>query len=86
MVKQYNPDSRDCRIERKITLMEEKGIGQGKFENYIPWINHYIFSSKGRNTMVMGTTVKRFYELFSDLERNYFYLLDYSPDILDIVF
>lgn len=67
-------------IERKIRL----GFGQGVLENYKPWLNHFSFSSKGRNFITRGVKVNRLYELFSDLERDYYFLLEYNQQVYDI--
>ena len=74
----------DQELEDWIKTRIKEGYGQGYFEDYKAWINHHSFSSLGRNGTVHGNKVKRDFELFSDLERNYFYILDYSNRIEDI--
>lgn len=67
-------------IERKI----KKGIGFGILEKYQPWIKTYSISSKGRVTRMKGWKTGRLHHLLSDLERNYFLLLDWNDDVVDI--
>jgi hypothetical protein len=67
-------------IEKKL----KEGRGSGIGEDYKPWIKIQDVPSKGRSTRVKGTKVKRQYELLSDMERDFFYLLEFSDDVVDI--
>ncbi|WP_371149053.1 TnsA endonuclease N-terminal domain-containing protein [Aneurinibacillus sp. REN35] len=58
--------------------------GQGIGVEYLPWIKIQDVPSKGRPTRLKGIKIPRQFEFLSDLERNYFYLLEYSELIVDI--
>ena len=68
------------KIERYI----KEGRGQGTGKDYIPWLRVQDVPSLGRSTRGLGWTTGRGYELFSDNERDYCYLLDYSDEVTDI--
>jgi hypothetical protein len=70
--------SRKLSYEQKI----KEGRGSGSGIDYIPWIKIQDFGSKGRVTRVKGIKTLRQHELFSDLERNYFYYLDFSDNVM----
>ncbi len=63
-------------------LKESRGSGIGK--EYLPWIRIQDVPSKGRVSRIKGITTGRQHELMSDMERDYFYLLDFSDEIIDI--
>ncbi len=63
-------------------IKEGKGIGKGK--EYKPWILIQDIPSTGRVSRIKGITTQRQHELLSDLERNYFYYLDFSDNVIDI--
>jgi len=62
----------------------KEGRGSGVGENYKPWLNIQDVSSKGRSTRLKGIKTNRQHEFLSDLERNYFYLTEYSDFVVDI--
>jgi hypothetical protein len=62
--------------------MINEGLGSGKGKDYKPWLKIQDFPSKGRVTRVKGIKTLRQHELFSDLERNYFYYLDFSDNVM----
>ena len=62
----------------------EDGLGQGVEIDYKPWLVIQDVSSLGRSTRLKGIKIPRQYEFLSDLERNYFYLLEYSDSVVDI--
>jgi len=64
--------------------MIKEGLGSGKGKEYKPWLKIQDFPSKGRVTRVKGIKTERQHELFSDLERNYFYYLDFADNVIDI--
>lgn len=51
---------------------------------YKPWITIQDVPSLGRAIRLKGFKVPRQFEFLSDLERNYFYLLEYSDSVVDI--
>lgn len=58
--------------------------GQGVGMDYKPWITIQDVSSLGRSTRLKGIKIPRQFEFLSDLETNYFYLLEYSDVVVDI--
>ncbi|WP_445207619.1 transposase, partial [Bacillus bingmayongensis] len=50
--------------------------------DYKPWLKIQDVSSKGRSTRLKGIKTNRQHEFLSDLERNYFYLTEYSNYIV----
>jgi len=60
------------------------GRGQSLGVDYKPWITIQDVPSSGRSTRLKGIKIPRQYEFLSDLERNYFYLLEYSDVVVDI--
>lgn len=71
--------------EEKITRYIKEGRGQGELDKYIPWLKVQEFSSRGNVTRSAGGwKTKRHHEFFSNLERSYFFLLDWSEDVIDI--
>jgi len=67
-----------------IDNMLKKGYGTGRGNEYKPWIKIQDVPSKGRVTRVKGIKSQRQHELLSDMERNYFYILEYSNPVQDI--
>jgi len=67
-------------IERKI----KKGVGFGKLKKYEPWIKTQEVPSRGRSTRIKSWKTGRVHHFLSDLERNYFLLLEWDDDVIDI--
>ncbi|MGN2338999.1 TnsA endonuclease N-terminal domain-containing protein [Clostridium cagae] len=72
--------------ERKkdIEKLIKEGRGTGIGKEYIPWIRIQDVASLGRVTRVKGIITGRQHELLSDMERNFFYILEFSNDVIDI--
>jgi len=74
--------------KRKYTVNEEKWIkekrGQGEGENYKPWLTIHDLPSLGTSSRLKGIKIKRKYELLSELESDYFRMLDFCNDVVDI--
>ncbi|ONG89924.1 transposase [Bacillus cereus] len=74
--------------KRKRTSTVEKwikeGRGTGTGTDYRPWLKIQDVSSLGRSTRLKGIKTSRQHEFLSDLERNYFYLTEFSDVITDI--
>ena len=70
--------------EKKKKKWEKEKRGQGTLENYKPWLTAKDVPSVGRKHRVPGNIVNRAYELFSDLERDAFYIFDFSSNVIDI--
>lgn len=71
---------RSSTTEKKL----KEGLGQGVGIDYKPWIKIQDIPSLGRSTRLKGIKISRQHEFLSDLERNYFYLLEYSDLVVDI--
>lgn len=67
-------------IENRIK--EGRGFGKGK--EYKPFITIRDLSSQGRCSEILGWHTDRVHQLLSDLETRYFYLLEFSSNIIDI--
>lgn len=61
-----------------------EGRGRGEGPGYTPWIRIQDFASKGVVSRVKGRTTGRVHHLMSNNELAYFYLLDWSDNVLDI--
>ncbi|MFC0560802.1 TnsA endonuclease N-terminal domain-containing protein [Halalkalibacter alkalisediminis] len=68
----------------KIDKWIQEGRGTGSGADYQPWLKIQDVSSLGRSTRLKGIKTGRQHEFLSDLERNYFYLTEFSDVILDI--
>lgn len=62
----------------------KQGKGSGTLENYSPWLDNRSFPSRGRVTRIKGIKTGRMHTFFSDLELKYFYLLEWSSEVIDI--
>lgn len=69
----------DTKIDRFI----KEGRGQGTGSDYLPWLRVQDVPSTGRSTRV-GWTTGRQHTFLSDLERDYFYALDFADEVTDI--
>lgn len=72
--------TRTSKIEKWI----KEGRGTGIGSEYKPWLNIQDVASMGRSTRLKGIKTNRQHEFLSDLERNYFYLTEYSDFVIDI--
>ncbi|ALP37417.1 transposase [Paenibacillus sp. IHB B 3084] len=70
----------DAKIDRFI----KEGRGQGTGADYLPWLRVQDVPSTGRSTRGVGWTTGRQHTFLSDLERDYFYALDYADEVTDI--
>ena len=70
--------------KQNIENMIKEGYGSGIGSQYKPWIKIQDVPSLGRVTRVKGIKTNRQHELLSDMERNYFYILEYSNNVKDI--
>nr|WP_307905906.1 TnsA endonuclease N-terminal domain-containing protein [Clostridium botulinum] len=64
--------------------MISEGKGQGRADKYKPWITIQDVPSLGRVTRLKGIKTGRQHEFLSDMEKNYFYFLEYSDKVVDI--
>lgn len=70
--------------EEKIRKCIAEGRGQGEGKSYSPWLQVQSLSSRGRSSRIKGIKNQRIVHLLSDLERDYFYLLDFCDEIIDV--
>ncbi|SMP72027.1 TnsA endonuclease C-terminal domain-containing protein [Anoxynatronum buryatiense] len=75
-----NKDWNQAKYERFL----KDGRGSGNFAEYKPWLTIQDMPSMGRVTRVYGYTTGRIHHFFSDIQTRYFYLLEYSPYVIDI--
>ena len=74
-------DWKDTTIKRFL----KEGRGQGEQASYRPWLQVQDIASQGRSTRVFGNlTTRRVHHLLSDLQLNYFYLLEFDDQVIDI--
>jgi len=62
----------------------KEGRGQGTGAGYMPWILVQDFPSRGMVSRVRGSKTGRVHHFMSNLELSFFFLLDWSADVLDI--
>lgn len=58
--------------------------GEGRLENYKPWIQIHEMSSKGISWRILGSKTGRIHHLLSTLEKKVFLHFDSRPDVIDI--
>lgn len=64
--------------EDKLNRWIKKGRGQGEGKDYKPWITVTDFPSQGRCARVKGIKTGRIHHFLSDIQREYFYLLEFD--------
>lgn len=64
--------------EEKYKRFIKEGRGQGEGKDYKPWIKVTDFPSKGRSARVKGLKTGRVHHFLSDIQRRYFYLLEFD--------
>ncbi|MDA1763067.1 TnsA endonuclease N-terminal domain-containing protein [Bacillus cereus] len=69
---------------KKMEKWIDEGRGLGEGSEYLPWITVNDFPSNGIVSRELGLKTKRMHHFLSRLEYNYFLLLDYSKDVIDI--
>ena len=67
-----------------INKLIKEGRGQGIGVEYKPWIKIQDVPSLGRATRLKGIKTQRQHEFLSDMETNYFYILEYAENVIDI--
>lgn len=60
------------------------GRGQGRGPNYKPWLRVHEVPSKGKSTRIKGWKTGREHHLLSQLETDYFYMVEWSEQVIDI--
>lgn len=67
-----------------IERMHKEGRGQGIGSTYKPWLKIQDVPSLGRATRLKGIKTGRQHKFLSDMERNYFYFLEFTDEVIDI--
>lgn len=72
--------------ERKLNIEKliKEGRGLGIGSEYKPWLKIQDVASLGRSTRLKGIKTGRQHEFLSDMERNYFYILEFSDCVKDV--
>jgi len=70
--------------KQTIARRQKEGRGQGDGASYKPWLTVQDVSSQGLTHRIKGWTTGRVHHLFSNLERDAFYIMDWSVDVIDI--
>ncbi|PEB48794.1 hypothetical protein CON65_25420 [Bacillus pseudomycoides] len=70
--------------EKKIEKYIKEGRGQGELNNYKPLLTIQNVSSTGNSSRLKGWKTNRRHELLSDLERKYFFIMEWVEEIIDI--
>lgn len=70
--------------EQKYQKWLKQGRGQGRGEEYKPWITIYDFSSKGKVSRAQGWNSNRVFQFMSKNELSYFYILQWCDWVVDI--
>ena len=60
------------------------GRGQGEGQAYVPWISIHDFSSRGISSRIYSYKTNRVHHFLSHNELSFFYLLEWSDNVLDI--
>jgi hypothetical protein len=62
----------------------KEGFGRGQGKDYKPWLVVQSFSSRGYANRVLGWKTGRDHHLMSDLELDFFFILEWSTRVIDI--
>lgn len=70
--------------EKRISQLQNEGHGQGTGANYKPWIKVWDFSSSGDSYRISSQLTNRTHHFVSTIERDFFLLLEFAPDVIDV--
>jgi hypothetical protein len=70
--------------KKQIEKRLNEGRGQGTFDQYTPWLKIQDVASLGLVTRIKGWKTNRLHQFLSKLELSYFYLLEWSKEVIDI--
>lgn len=62
----------------------KEGRGTGRKEKYLPWLKIHEVPSEGLSSRILGWKNKRIYQLMSNLERDYFFIIQWEDSVIDI--
>lgn len=69
---------------KAIEKRRKEGRGRGEGADYRPWLMIHEVPSRGQSNRPRGWKTERVHHLLSLNELRYFYLLDWSPSVVDI--
>jgi hypothetical protein len=67
-----------------LTRFHSEGRGFGEGADYKPWITTHDFPSKGKVVRILGHKTGRIHHLMSQLEKQFFLILDHTSEVIDI--
>jgi hypothetical protein len=67
-----------------VEKLVKEGRGQGRGADYKPWLAVQSFSSRGYATRVRGWKTRREHHLMSNIERDFFFILDSARGVVDV--
>jgi hypothetical protein len=70
--------------EKKLEKWLKEGRGTGIGSEYKPWLTVQDVPSTGRATRLRAIKTGRQHELLSDMERDFFYIVEYADQVKDI--
>ncbi|MBL0385550.1 TnsA endonuclease N-terminal domain-containing protein [Tumebacillus sp. ITR2] len=70
--------------EEKIAKYIKAGRGLGEGRHYKPWLTVQDVPANSRAHRIPGNKIGRTHHLMSDIERDYFYILDWLDEVIDI--
>ena len=70
--------------EEKISKYIKAGRGSGEGKHYKPWLTIQDVPADSRSHRIPGNKTGRIHHLLSDIERDYFYILDWLDEVIDI--
>jgi hypothetical protein len=70
--------------EKKFEKFLKEKRGQGNLKEYKPWLTTQDVPSLGRRSRILGRKTGRLHHLLSDNESDYFEILDWADNVLDI--
>jgi len=70
--------------EERIARLYNEGRGEGTGASYRPFLEVSDLSSRGLSRQVLGKKTGRVHHLFSNVEYQFFLMLEWCPDVIDI--
>lgn len=71
--------------EERIASLYKEGRGSGSGAAYRPFLEVTDLSSQGLSRQIMGRKTGRVHHLFSNVEYQFFLMLEWNPDVVDIM-
>ncbi|WP_320173960.1 TnsA endonuclease N-terminal domain-containing protein [Maridesulfovibrio sp.] len=70
--------------EKKIQRFLDEGRGKGTGADYKPWLTVQDIAANSNTVRPVGWKTGRLHHLLSQLERNYFFYLEWADEVIDI--